>query len=125
MYKGHWSRREYMKWCEDQWDKNHNESVHAGAQSINDWAHGWSHTGAVGTLDVFSQARERDGKQELLVFGYLLPGTADEIVRAFAEGLEIAVDKGLVPHARYPFPSFEEKEAPTSNTGLTSPPTAN
>lgn len=125
MYKGHANRREYLKWCAKEWDRNHSVHTNAGAQSINTWAHDWSKTGAMGTFDVFSQTPPGDEKQTLLVFGYLLPTTIEDLANAFSEGLIQLREEGYVSYRDAPIECPSETKAPTGNTGLTSPPSAN
>lgn len=119
------TEEQYMKWCKAEWDRNHLKVYHAGDLSLNEWAAEWLATGAVGTFDILRENPTPAPGRMLAVFGHVIPATAEEIAAHFSEGLAVAAAAGIVRLEGNVLLPTAKKKAPTSNTGLTSPPSAN
>ena len=125
MYKGHSNRAAYLRWCQKEWNKAHPPLGSLLNQTIAAYVQEFCSLGAVGQSDIYEWRTEEQDIARVLVFVHLLPSSPDALADRFSEALAEAVQGGYVP---IPSPGglhTQRKRAPSSNTGLTSPPSAN
>jgi hypothetical protein len=125
MYKGHSSRAAYLKWCQEQWNKNHEARKPVGDKTLSQFVDEISEAGACGTCDIVEAGGGGSSGQQVLIFAYILPVTPEKACLAFAEALAKAVTDGYLPPPVADLASYLGEQAPCGNTGLTSPQPAN
>lgn len=96
-----------------------------GRMSINEWLHEIHEDGATGEFSITTDGVPGPKGHQVLLFAYLLPADADTVADLFGSGLAMAVRNGHLTWDKPQTHPPAEREAPDSNTGLSTPPSTN